>query len=141
MIVKFDGQVPMASAGAKLWDPNVRIASSADSGGESRSDAGFKDSSVRERTMTSVRQEDRYKGKGLGKEMVKRVETECLRRFREEEGRSDFQGERGLASRVKCMTRCVKYLTMGFHGKLGYVAVAEVVVSGMEDSGMRILTL
>ena len=51
------------------------IASSADLGGKSKSDAGLKDGSA-------VRQEETHKGKGLCKEMLSRVETKCLRRFR-----------------------------------------------------------
>lgn len=141
MIVMFDGQLPIVSSGAKLWDPNIKVASNTRSESENKSALGLRDGSEWERIMTTVRQEEKYKGKGLAKGMVRRVEAECVRRYREREGRSGTTGQGESDGRVKCITRCVKGIVSGFHGKLGYVMVAEKAVPGMEDSGIKIWTM
>lgn len=141
MIVMFDGQLPIASSGAKLWDPSVKVASNTRSESENERGTAPRDGSEWERVMTSVRQEDKYKGTGLAKEMVRRVEAECLRRYREIQGRSGIgdQGETG--NKVRCITRCAKGLVSGFHAKLGYVMVAEESVPGLEDIDFKVLIM
>ena len=141
MIVMFDGQLPIVSSGAKLWDPTIKTASNTKSESENKSALGLRDGSEWERIMTTVRQEKRYKGKGLAKEMVRRVEAECTRRYRERDGRSVTTGEGKTNGRVKCITRCVKGIVSGFHGKLGYIAVTEESVPGLENIGIKILTM
>ncbi|KAL6722308.1 hypothetical protein ACLMJK_001415 [Lecanora helva] len=141
MIVKYDGQVPVASSGAKLWDPGVKVASNTRLENEYEIGPRPGDGSEWERIMTSVRQEDKYKGKGLAKEMVRRVEAECARRFKEENRRCDVDGQTESGSKVRCITRCTKGLVSGFHEKLGYKVVAEELVPGMEQSEIRILTM
>ena len=141
MIVMFDAQLPIASSGAKLWDPSVKLASNTRSESEKESGARSGDGSEWERVMTSVRQEEKYKGTGLAKEMVRRVEAECLRRYREVQERSGICDQGETEIKVRCITRCVKGLVSGFHAKLGYVTVAEESVSGMEDTGIKALTM
>ena len=141
MIVMFDGQLPIASSGAKLWDPNIKVASNTRLESTNDSDPGLEDDSEWEEIMTSVRQEEKYKGKGLAKEMVRKVEAECVRRYKEREARSGIS-DRGITEkRVKCIIRCMKGVMSGFHGKLGYTMVAEDSVPGREDSGIRVLTM
>ena len=140
--MKYDGQVPVGTSGAKLWDPGVKVASNTRLEGESNNiGPGPEDGSEWERIMTSVRQEDSYKGKGIAKEMVRRVEAECVRRSRGGNRSSDIIGQREMGRRVRCITRCAKGLVSGFHAKLGYKVIGEELVPGMEHSEVRILTM
>ncbi|MDI1490839.1 MAG: hypothetical protein OHK93_002044 [Ramalina farinacea] len=149
MIVMFDDQLPVASSGAKLWDPNIKVASNTKSESEKQSGTGLGDGSEWEDIMTTVRQEENYMGRGLAKEMVRRVEAECVRRYRETEGKSGTSGQREMKRNVKCIARCVKGMLSRFHEKLGYVMIAEesvpgmenVAISGMEDVRIKILTM
>ena len=141
MVVMFDGQLPIASPGAKLWDPSIKVASNTRTESENESGTGPGDGSEWEEVMTSVRQEEKYKGTGLAKEVVRRVEAECLRRYIEIEGRSGIGDQGEIKNNVKCITRCVKGSVSGFHAKLEYVTVAEESVPGLEDTGIKVLTM
>lgn len=112
ILVALHGEVPIAAIGAKLWNPQVKVATTV---AEECRETG--DESTWEIIFNVVRQSPRYMGKGLAKDLLEQAEKECLSRLRE---------CRHNAALVKCITRCVKEDMLRFYEKRGYKYVEEV---------------